>query len=304
MALSAATIAKLGYRPPLGGPLGIVAGGGLLPQRAAASAAAAGRHVHVVVLEGFANAADYAAWPHIVCRMGAAGRMLDWLRAAGVRDLILAGAVRRPSVLSLRPDAGAARLLPRVGIKAFGGDDSLLSAVIQVLRDEGFNPLEARQVLSDVMVDTPGVLTTAQPDEQAMLDIRRGLHVVRVIGAADVGQGCVVQQGLVLALEAIEGTDAMLARAGTLRREGPGGVFVKVMKPGQDRRADLPTIGPDTVAAAAAAGLRGIAIQADGTIVIDRAATLAAAEAAGMFLLALNPFAPEWAPVQPEENPA
>jgi DUF1009 family protein len=236
--------------------------------------------------------------------MGAAGRMLDWLRAAGVRDLILAGAVRRPSVLSLRPDAGAARLLPRVGIKAFGGDDSLLSAVIQVLRDEGFNPLEARQVLSDVMVDTPGVLTTAQPDEQAMLDIRRGLHVVRVIGAADVGQGCVVQQGLVLALEAIEGTDAMLARAGTLRREGPGGVFVKVMKPGQDRRADLPTIGPDTVAAAAAAGLRGIAIQADGTIVIDRAATLAAAEAAGMFLLALNPFAPEWAPVQPEENPA
>jgi DUF1009 family protein len=304
MALSAATIAKLGHRAPLGGPLGIIAGGGLLPQRAAASASAAGRPVHVVVLEGFGNAADYAGYPHIVCRMGAAGRMLDWLRAAGARDLILAGAVRRPSLLSLRPDAGATRLLPRVGIKAFGGDDSLLSAVIQVLREEGFNPLEARQVLSEVMVDTPGVLTGVPPDDQAVQDIRRGLHVVRVIGAADVGQGCVVQQGLVLAVEAIEGTDAMLARAGTLRREGPGGVFVKVMKPGQDRRADLPTIGPDTVAAAAAAGLRGIAIQADGTIVIDRAATLAAAKAAGLFVLALDPFAPEWAPIEQTETSA
>lgn len=304
MALSAAAIAKLGHRAPLGGPLGIIAGGGLLPQRAAASAHAAGRPVHVVVLEGFANPADYAAYPYIICRMGAAGRMLEWLRAAGVKDLILAGAVRRPSFLSLRPDAGATKLLPRVGMRAFGGDDSLLTALVQVLREEGFNPLEARQIMSEILVERPGVLTSVQPDEQAVLDIRRGLYVVRIMGAADVGQGCVVQQGLVLAVEAIEGTDAMLARAGTLRREGPGGVFVKVMKPGQDRRVDLPTIGPDTVAAAAAAGLRGIAIQADGTIVIDRPATLAAAEAAGMFVLALDPFAPEWAPIEHTETSA
>lgn len=288
-------LAKVGLRPPLGGPLGIIAGGGLLPQRAAASAAAAGRPVYVAVLEGFGEAADFAAYPHITCRLGAAGRMLDWLRAAGVKDLILAGKVSRPSFLSLRPDAGAARLLPKIGMRAFGGDDSLLTAVVRVLREEGFNPLEARQVLSEVMVDTPGVLTTHRPDKQAMGDIRRGLYVLRAMGAADVGQGAVVQQGLVLAVEAIEGTDSMLARAGGLQREGPGGVFVKVMKPGQDRRADLPVIGPDTVARVAAAGLRGIAIQVDGTIIIDRAATLAAAEAAGIFLLALDPFAPEWA---------
>ncbi len=181
-------------------------------------------------------------------------------------------------------------------MRAFGGDDSLLTAVVRVLREEGFNPLEAQQVLSEIMVDTPGLLTAGvAPDEQALIDIRRGLFVLRVMGDADVGQGAVVQQGLVLAVEAIEGTDAMLARAGTLQREGPGGVFVKVMKPGQDRRADLPVIGPDTVAAVAAAGLRGIAIQVDGTIIIDRAATIAAAEAAGIFLLAVDPFAPEWA---------
>jgi DUF1009 family protein len=296
VALSEALRQKLGVRPPLGGPLGIIAGGGLLPQRAAASARAAGRPVHVVVLEGFGDAADYAAYPNITCRLGAAGRMLDWLRAAGARDLVLAGAVKRPSFLSLRPDAGAARLLPRVGIKAFGGDDSLLTAVVQVLRDEGFNPLEARQVLSDVMVDRPGLLTAQGPDEQAAQDIRRGLAVVRAVGAVDVGQGAVVQQGLVLAVEAIEGTDAMLARAGTLRRDGPGGVLVKVMKPGQDRRADLPVIGPDTIRAAAGAGLRGIAIEANGTIVIDRTETIAAAQAAGVFILALDPAAPEWAP--------
>ena len=296
MAPGGALQRQLGMSQPLGGPLGLIAGGGLLPQRAAASAVAAGRAVHVVVLEGFGQPADFTAYPHIVCRMGAAGRMLDWLRAAGVRDLILAGAVKRPSFLSLRPDAGAARLVPRVGIKAFGGDDSLLSAVVQVLREEGFNPLEARQVMAELMVDQPGLLTTAGPDEQAVQDIRRGLAVVRAIGAQDIGHGAVVQQGLVLAVEAIEGTDAMLARAGTLRRDGPGGVLVKVMKPGQDRRADLPTIGPDTVLAAAAAGLRGLAIQADGTIVIDREATLAAAVANGLFILALNPFDPAWAP--------
>lgn len=299
MALSETLRRSLGISQPMGGPLGIIAGGGLLPQRAAASAVTAGRPVHVVVLEGFAQPQDYAGYPHIVCRMGAAGRMLEWLRAAGVRDLILAGAVKRPSFLALRPDAGAARLVPRIGMKAFGGDDSLLSAVVQVLREEGFNPLEARQVLAEVMVDQPGLLCGPEPDEQAVRDIRRGLAVVRAVGAEDVGQGAVVQQGLVLAVEAIEGTDAMLARAGVLRREGPGGVLVKVMKPGQDRRADLPTIGPDTVQAAAAAGLRGIAIQADGTIVIDRAATRAAAEANGLFILALNPFDPAWAPLSP-----
>jgi len=272
----------------------MIVGGGLMPQRAAAAAAAAGRRPQVVVLEGFGNPADYAAYPHIVCRLGAAGRMLDWLRAAGAREVVLAGKVTRPSFLSLRPDAGAARLLPKVGMKAFGGDDSLLTAVLRVLRDEGFEPLPAQAVLAELLVPEAATLTSATPDEDARRDIRRGITVLRALGAADVGQCAVVQQGLVLAVEAIEGTDAMLARAGTLRREGPGGVLVKILKPGQDRRVDLPTIGPDTVAGAAAAGLRGIAIEANGTIIIDRAATVAAAEGAGLFLIALDPGDPAW----------
>jgi len=105
----------------------------------------------------------------------------------------------------------------------------------------------------------------------------------------DVGQAVVVQQGLVLGVEAIEGTQALLERCRDLRREGPGGVLVKMPKPGQSRLADLPTIGPATVHAAAAAGLRGLAIEGNGTIVIDRGAAVAAAEEAGLFLLALDP---------------
>ncbi|WP_159993548.1 LpxI family protein [Roseomonas sp. 18066] len=277
-----------------GAPLGMIVGGGLMPQRAAAAAAAAGRRPHVVVLEGFGNPADYAAYPQITCRLGAGGRMLEWLRAAGCRELVLAGQVRRPSFLALRPDAGAAKLLPRIGMKAFGGDDSLLTAVIRVLREEGFEPLPAQALLAELLQPSAGQLGRHAPDSQAVRDIARGIAVVRALGAVDVGQGAVVQQGLVLAVEAIEGTDAMLSRCGPLHREGPGGVLVKILKPGQDRRVDLPTIGPATVAGAAAAGLRGLAIEANGTIIVDRAETIAAADAAGLFLLAIDVQAPAW----------
>jgi DUF1009 family protein len=133
-----------------------------------------------------------------------------------------------------------------------------------------------------------GLLTKAAPDAQAMADIQRGAEVCGLLGRADVGQGCVVQQGLVLAVEAIEGTDAMLARSAGLRRDGFGGVLVKLVKPGQDKRADLPTIGPDTVRHAAAAGLRGVAFEAHATILAEREACLAAADEAGLFLLGLT----------------
>jgi DUF1009 family protein len=113
--------------------------------------------------------------------------------------------------------------------------------------------------------------------------------IVRALGAVDVGQGCIVQQGIALAVEAIEGTDQMLARAAAVARPGPGGVLVKMAKPNQDRRADMPAIGPQTIANAAAAGLRGVAFEAGGTLLTDRAACIAAADAAGLFLYGIDP---------------
>ena len=267
--------------------LGILAGGGALPTRVAAAATAAGRGVFIVGLDGFVDKASLAPWPHEIIRMGAAGRILAALHAHGCQDLVLIGTVRRPSIFDLRPDQEGAKLIGRIGRAAFAGDDGLLAAVVKVLGDAGFQVVGAQDIMTEALGPV-GTLTQAAPDAMAMADIQRGIDVARALGAVDVGQGCVVQQGLVLAVEAVEGTDAMIARCGSLARPGPGGVLVKLVKPGQDRRADLPTIGPDTMRHAAAAGLRGVAFEAGGTILAEREAAIAAADQAGLFLLGLD----------------
>ncbi len=269
-------------------PLGIIAGGGPLPARVADAARDAGRPVFLVALEGYADAATFAAHPHQSARLGAAGRIITLLRAHHCREIVLIGPVRRPHLLNLRPDVDGAKLLARIGRAAFAGDDGFLAAIVRVLGEEGFRVLGAHEILTEA-VGPSGLLTRAIPDTEATADIARGVAVVRALGSVDVGQGCVVQGGAVLAVEAIEGTDAMLARAGELRRLGPGGILVKLVKPGQDRRADLPTIGPRTIDAAASAGLRGIAFEAGGTLFTDRASCVARADAAGLFLLGLDP---------------
>lgn len=271
-----------------GATLGIIAGGGPFPARVAAAAQAAGRGVFVVGLRGFAEMERLQPFPHAEFRLGAAGSILAALRAAGCSDLVLIGPVRRPSLASIRPDGEGARILARIGRAAFSGDDGFLAAIVRVLGDEGFRVIGAHEVLTEA-VGLAGVLGRHVADETAQADIARGCRVVRALGVVDVGQGCIVQQGIVLAVEAIEGTDAMLGRAAGLARPGPGGVLIKLVKPGQDRRADLPTIGPNTIAAAAAAGLRGIAFEAGGTLLIERDGCVAAADAAGLFLLGIDP---------------
>jgi len=133
-----------------------------------------------------------------------------------------------------------------------------------------------------------GPIGAITPDAQASADIERGFEVAHALGAVDVGQGVVVQQGIVLGLEAVEGTDALIERAGRLQREGPRGVLVKTAKPGQERRADLPTVGVATVEACARAGLRGIAVEAGMALIIDRSAVAAAAERAGLFVVGIK----------------
>lgn len=269
--------------------LGILAGGGSLPGRVAAAAMAAGRPVFIVALEGFADKHVIAPYPHATARMGAVGSIFSLLRANQCTDIVLVGPVRRPGILDFRPDAEGARLLGRVGKGIFfGGDDGLLKTVVKVLGEEGFTVIGAHEILTEALAPA-GLLTTASPDAQAQADISRGIGVARALGAADVGQGCVVQAGEVLCVECVEGTDAMLARAGQLKRPGPGGVLVKLVKPGQERRADLPTIGPDTIRAATRAGLRGIAFEAGGTLLAERETTIALAQQAGLFLVGFDP---------------
>lgn len=269
-------------------PLGVIAGGGSLPLRVVQAASAMGRPVHVVVLEGHGDPAAYVGQSHVTLRWGLAAQMLSWLKQHGVREVVLAGTVARPSLLSLRPDAASMKLIGRIGRAAFNGDDSILRAVMKVLGEEGFEVVGAQALLTGLLPEA-ALLAGPMPDDVARADIARGLAVCHAMGAVDVGQAVIVQQGLVLGVEAIEGTDALILRAGTLRREGPAPILVKAVKPTQSTLADLPTIGPKTVETARTAGLRGLAFQANGTILLERNATIAAAEAAGIFLLAFNP---------------
>jgi DUF1009 family protein len=266
------------------GPLGIIAGSGALPRRLAESCRATGRAVFILALEGAADQATVADVPHAWCRLGAAAAGLDLLRANAVTELVLAGGVRRPSLSALLPDWRAAKFFARVGYRALG-DNGLLSAIVKELEHEGFRVVGADDVLSADNVLPEGPLGGYVPDEDARADIEHGIGVARALGALDIGQAVVVQQGLVLGVEAAEGTDELLRRCAGLRRDGPGGVLVKMAKPGQERRADLPTIGPQTVTLTAAAGLGGIAAEAAMTLVIDRADLVRAADEAGLFVV-------------------
>ena len=268
------------------GRLGIVAGGGQLPRRLVESCRASGRDVFVLALEGAAEPETVRGVPHAWCRMGAAVTGLSLLRENNVTELVLAGSVRRPSLVTLRPDWRAAKLFARIGYRALG-DDSLLSAVVSELEQEGFRVLGVDQLLDGGGI-AEGPLGKIHPDLQSVADIERGLRIARAIGSLDIGQAVVVQQGLVLGVEAVEGTDELLRRCAALRREGPGGVLVKVEKPGQERRADRPTIGHRTVVLAAETGLLGIAIEAEATIVLDRDEVIRTADRAGLFVVGIR----------------
>lgn len=266
--------------------LGIVAGGGGLPRRLVESCRTAGRDVFVLALEGAADPAALRDVPHAWCRIGAASNGLALLRENNVTELVLAGSIRRPSLAALRPDWRAAKLFARIGYRALG-DDGLLSAIVEELELEGFRVIGADQLFEEALAPE-GPLGKISPDAQAAADIEHGFRVARSLGALDIGQAVIVQQGLVLGVEAIEGTDELLRRCGPLRREGSGGVLVKAEKPGQERRADRPTIGVRTVALAAKTGLRGIAVEAHATIVLDRAAVACAADRAGLFVVGVG----------------
>ena len=263
----------------------ILAGGGPLPRRIHETCAARGREVFVVAFRGHTDQATVAGLPHMWARLGAFGSVFDRLREEGVREVCLVGDIRRPSVRELMPDWRAAKFLMRTGASRLG-DDGLLTALADEFKIEGFDLVGAHDLLDDLLAQ-PGLLTRLGPDEDAERDIARGFEIAHTLGSLDVGQAVVVQKGVILAVEAAEGTDALLARCIPLRRDGGGGVLVKAKKPQQDMRLDLPTIGTRTVEGVAAAGLAGIAVEAGGALIVDPAAAVEAADSLGLFVAAV-----------------
>lgn len=276
--------------------LGLIAGGGTLPVEIAQHCERSGRPLFVVRLKGFAGGdlSDYAG-----AEVGLAelGKCIKALKRAGCISICLAGNVARPDFTSLVPDLRGLMLLPKVISAARKGDDALLRLLVSEFEREGFEVEGAHEVMEDLTLPE-GPLGAHMPDEAALADAMRALEVARAIGRLDIGQAAVAAHGLVLAVEAQEGTDAMLARVAELPahlkgRPGAGaGVLAKAPKPIQETRVDLPTIGLATVQGVARAGLAGIVGEAGRLLVLDREATIALADELGVFILGVEPDSP------------
>lgn len=265
--------------------LGILAGGGDLPAQLVAACRNQGRDYFIIGFEGAVDGKLLEGEPHARVRLGAIGESLHHLREAGVKELVMAGRLKRPSLASLRPDTTGAKLLARLGKSFFSGDNSLLTAVVEYLEEEGFHVIGADDVLGQLLAP-PGLIGRIAPSKEAQKDIEVGVRIAHAVGELDIGQAVVVQQGYVLGVEAAEGTDGLIARCGDLKRDIPyGGVLVKVKKPSQERRVDLPTIGVETVRQVAQAGLSGIAVEAGGALILDRQGVALKADALGVFVL-------------------
>ena len=274
--------------------LGLIAGGGTLPLEIAQHCEQAGRPIFIARLKGFAGP-ELRRFPGADVGLAEIGKTLKALKRAGCQAVCLVGNVSRPDFKTLKPDLRGLALLPAVIAAARHGDDALLRVVLSVFAKEGFVIEGAHEAKSDLTL-AKGPLGAVAPGPEHQGDIDRALLVAREIGRLDVGQGAVVCDGLVLAVEAQEGTDAMLRRVAheipTAIRGTPGayrGVLAKAPKPIQETRVDLPTIGLATVQRAAAAGLAGIVGEAGHLLVLDREAVIELADELGLFIVGVEP---------------
>jgi DUF1009 family protein len=271
-------------------PLGLICGAGTVPFAVADAVRRRGRPVVLFPLRGWADAAAVAAYPHHWIALGQFGRFCRLARMERCRDLVLVGGLVRPSLSHLRLDWGALRQMPLV-IRSFrGGDDHLLSGIGRMFEGAGFRMVGAHEVAPDITAP-PGALGRLSPTAALEDDIARGFALLAATSAFDIGQAVVISGRRVLAIEAAEGTDAMLDRVAAMRESGRialpagAGVLVKAPKRRQDRRFDLPSIGPDTVMRTAKAGLAGIAVIAGATIIAEPQRLIEAADGAGLFVV-------------------
>ena len=277
------------------GPLGILACAGSLPIEIAEAARTAGRGVHLVGIEGFAEP-DIAAYSHQYLNIGQVGGMLSSFRRAGCRQLVIAGALRRPNLLKVRVDHGFFRAIGTVLRLTRGGDDSVLRRIVRFFESEGFEVVGVDQVAPHLLAGT-GPLGRIGPDASSTRAIARASALLGALGPFDMGQGAVATEDRILAVEGVRGTDPMLEQirramsgdgGGIPLRTAGGAVLVKLPKPGQELRVDLPAIGPRTVERAHACGLAGIVVAAGRALVLERDRMIAMADDCGLFVAGIE----------------
>lgn len=269
--------------------LGIIAGGGDLPKAIAESAREAGREIFVIAFKGAAD--DWVnSVPHEWASLGEVGKVMKALRAAGCDEVVLAGKLARPKFSDIKLDAKAFLIAPRIVAAARKGDDALLRSVVDAFAGEGMRAIGAHEAAPGLLAQV-GVLGRVKPSPDDEADIAAALNIVRKLGELDVGQAAIVCEGLPLAVEAAEGTDRMIARVGELPAHFRGsagkrkGVLVKAPKPIQDRKTDLPVIGVQTVRNVASVGLKGIAVEAGGALILGKRAVAEEADKLGLFVV-------------------
>ncbi len=275
------------------GRLAIIAGSGRLPVHVAEAARGAGLHPFIFPLEGEADQ-DWSGFDHVRLHIADLSGFAGRLKREALDAVVLSGGVRRrPALLDFRPTARSLKAMPAV-VKALlsSGDDALLRIAIRLIEEEGVRVVGAHQVVPGLLA-TLGPIGSRTADRNALSDIARASQAALALGRLDIGQGAVAIHGRVVALEGPEGTDAMLERVAGMRADGlmttrQGGVLVKLCKPEQDLRADLPSIGPQTVVTAKRAGLAGIALEAGRSLILEREATIAEADRLGLFVLGIE----------------
>ena len=279
--------------PAASDAVAIICGGGSFPAAVAEAVIRQGRRPVMFAISGWADPEVAERYAHHWIALGQAGRFISLAKSEHCRDAVLIGTVLRPPLSQIRLDWLTLRSLPRIVRFYSGGDDRLLSGVAKVIEEAGLRVVGLRDLAPEIFVPA-GALGGLRPTLRDERDIARALQVIRALGPFDVGQAAVVADNQVLAVEAAEGTDSMLLRIADLRRQGrvataPGvGVLVKALKPGQDRRFDLPAIGPQTVANVINAGLAGLAVTAGTSIIADGPEAIAAADRAGIFLFGVT----------------
>ncbi len=273
--------------------LGIVAGGGGLPRAIAGHCAASGQQYFVACVAPFADG-DWSTHPHASFNVGEIGARKAALKQAGCDAVVMAGVVKRPDFGALKFDAEGAALAPKLAAAAKEGDDALLRVLVRDFEDAGFAVIGAHEAAPSLLASA-GAIGARTPDAATHADIAKAWSVADALGRWDIGQAVAVCEGLVLAVEAQEGTDALIARVAALPEALRGtpsrrrGVLLKRAKPIQERRIDLPTIGLTTIENAAAAGFAGVAVEAAGALILDRADLAARADALGLFVFGYAP---------------
>lgn len=265
------------------GKLGIFAGRGKLPQMLIEDCQKKGRDFVVFQLEGEIYDIDYSAFSPTKIGYGEVERFLKILHDHQVKNLVFIGGVTKPNFSSLKVDKTGTLLLAKILANKILGDDAVLTTVIKFFEKQGFKFWRIDELL-DCVVSTKITLTKNQPNQAHLDDIKIGMKAVRHFSEFDVGQSLVVSQKQIIAIEALEGTDEMIKRCKNLR---PNSVLVKMKKPKQSVKADLPTIGVATIKNCAEAGIKGIAIQANSTLVLDKELVIKTADELGLFLIVI-----------------